>query len=195
MSLTNPLGDFEITDPQAMRALAHPTRLAILTRLQRFGPATATQLAPEVGASPSVTSWHLRHLAQFGLVRDHDGGTDARQRWWAAAARGFRFNVPEDEEGREASRLLSAQMQQAYGGLPETWRREVEPILEPEWLAESGMSNTRFVATPAEVAALGAAVEELLAPYVLRDPADAPAGSRGVRYLRYLMPEAPPEES
>ena len=46
-----------------MRALAHPVRLAILSRLQRHGPATATELSEHVDASPSVTSWHLRHLA------------------------------------------------------------------------------------------------------------------------------------
>ena len=49
------MGDFEITDPRAMRALAHPVRLAILSQLQRHGPATATQLAPEVGATDLAT--------------------------------------------------------------------------------------------------------------------------------------------
>ncbi len=37
MDSGNRLGDIEITDPQAMRALAHPVRLAILERLQRHG--------------------------------------------------------------------------------------------------------------------------------------------------------------
>ncbi len=110
MDSGNRLGDIEITDPQAMRALAHPVRLAILERLQRHGPATATQLAPDVGATPSVTSWHLRHLASFGLVRDAEPGPDRRQRRWEAVARGFRFEAPEDpddEEGRSAARVLS----------------------------------------------------------------------------------------
>lgn len=55
MDSGNRLGDIEITDPQAMRALAHAVRLAILDRLHRHGSATATQLAPHVGATPSVT--------------------------------------------------------------------------------------------------------------------------------------------
>ena len=79
MQSDNRFGDMEITDPKAMRALAHPVRLAILERLQRHGPATATQLSPHVGATPSVASWHLRHLAGFGLVRDAvEGGADLR---------------------------------------------------------------------------------------------------------------------
>ena len=61
--------------------------LAILERLRREGPATATQLSPPVGATPSVTSWHLRHLAGFGLVRDAaEGGSDRRERRWEADA-------------------------------------------------------------------------------------------------------------
>jgi DNA-binding transcriptional ArsR family regulator len=190
MSLTNPMGDFEITSPKAMRALAHPTRLAILTRLQRFGPATATQLSPDVGATPSVTSWHLRHLAQFGLVQDYDGGTDARQRWWQAAARGFRFAMPDDPEGQAAYRMLAEQMHAAYDDLPRIWMRDVEPNLEPRWRAESGMSNTRITVTAEELAEIQHEVEKLLGPYVQRPASEAPKGSRGVRYLRYTMPEA-----
>ena len=67
--MANPYGDVEL-DARGMRALAHPVRLALLTQLQQGGPSTATRLAPVVGASPSVASWHLRHLAEHGLVRD-----------------------------------------------------------------------------------------------------------------------------
>ena len=67
--MANPYGDIELT-PRSIRALAHPVRLAILSRLQGSGPSTATALAPLVGATPSVTSWHLRHLAEHGLVQD-----------------------------------------------------------------------------------------------------------------------------
>jgi DNA-binding transcriptional ArsR family regulator len=194
MSLTNPMGDFALTDPRAMRALAHPVRLAILTHLQRHGPATATQLSVDVGATPSVTSWHLRHLAGFGLVRDADddlaGERDGRQRWWQATARGFRFETPDDEEGQEAARMLAAQMHAAYDDLPRIWLRDVEPHLPPKWRAESGMSNTRLTVTVDELAEIQRQVEELLAPFVIRPAADVPAGSRGVRYLRYMMPEA-----
>ena len=88
MSLKNPMGDFEITDPRAMRALAHPVRLAILSQLQRHGPSTATQLAPHVGATPSVTSWHLRHLAGSAWSPTTTS-PDRRQRYWKAVARGL----------------------------------------------------------------------------------------------------------
>ncbi|MGW2826226.1 ArsR/SmtB family transcription factor [Streptomyces sp. NPDC001443] len=189
MGLDNRLGDIAITDPKAMRALAHPVRLAILEHLQRHGPATATQLSPDVGATPSVTSWHLRHLAGFGLVHDAEPGTDRRERRWQAAARGFRFEVPEDEEGRSAARVLSQEMFVRSADLPHRWMTETEPRLEPVWLRLAGLANTRVVVSAEELAVIEDAIEGVLAPYVTRDPAQRPSGARGVRLLRYMLPE------
>ncbi|MCX4850001.1 helix-turn-helix transcriptional regulator [Streptomyces sp. NBC_00893] len=192
MDSNNRLGDIEITDPQAMRALAHPVRLAILDHLQRHGPATATQLAPDVGATPSVTSWHLRHLAGFGLIRDSEPGPDRRQRRWEAVASGFRFETPQDpadEEGRSAARVLSQEMFRRSAGLPGRWAAEVEPGLDPAWLAQAGLADTRVVVSAEELAAVEDGIERLLAPYVTRDAAERPAGARGVRLLRYVLPE------
>ncbi|MFD8782798.1 ArsR/SmtB family transcription factor [Kitasatospora sp. NPDC059599] len=190
MEHENRLGDIEITDPKAMRALAHPVRLAILERLQRHGPATATQLSPDVGATPSVTSWHLRHLAGFGLVRDAEAGTDRRERRWEAAARGFRFETPEDDEGRSAARVLSREMFARSATLPQRWMTETEPGLDPVWRKPAGLADTRIVVSAEELAAIEDAIERVLVPYITRDPAQRPNDSRSVRLLRYVLPEA-----
>ena len=193
MSLRNPYGDFEITDPQAMRALAHPVRLAALSWLQRHGPATATQLSEHVGASPSVTSWHLRHLATFGLVVDGPPptGSDRRQRWWSAVARGFRYQMPDTPDGAEAARLLRAETMNQALEAAQHWLVETEPRLEPEWSRLAGSANTLLVLTPAEAEAIGSAIEQLMAPYVQRrDAGESPDDARPVRYLRISLPEA-----
>jgi DNA-binding transcriptional ArsR family regulator len=194
MPLTNPMGDFEVTDPRAMRALAHPVRLAILSQLQQKGPATATQLSPTVGATPSVTSWHLRHLASFGLVEDWDGGTDRRQRWWQATSRGFRFQAPADagdDHGRAAYRLLSAQLLRAGLDNVREWAEQTEPALEPEWLDVAGVSNTTVPVTREEAEDFLRTVDEMLGRFVRRrDTGEVPAAARPVRFLRYSMPEA-----
>ncbi|MBQ1009625.1 helix-turn-helix transcriptional regulator [Micromonospora sp. M51] len=190
MSLKNPYGDFEITEPQALRALAHPVRLAILDRLQRHGPATATGLSPHVGATPSVVSWHLRHLATFGLVVDAEGTASKRERWWQAAARGFRFELPDDAEGQAAGRQLRGEMFARAAEAPQQWLLHDEPRLDAQWRGVAGVADTRFVATPEELQQLEAAIEELLAPYVRRKDDDtSPADARTVRMLRYLLPE------
>jgi DNA-binding transcriptional ArsR family regulator len=193
MSLTNPFDDFEVTDPQAMRALAHPVRLGALSHLQRHGPATATQLAGVVGASPSVTSWHLRHLAEFGLVKDWDGGTDGRERWWQAVARRFRFELPAGPEGAAAFRQLSGQLFDTALTQARRWITEVEPHLDPGWLAHAGVSNTRLVVSEQELAQIEKGIDEVLAPFVTRADAEADAEARSVRLLRFFMPDADPE--
>lgn len=193
MSLTNPMGDFPVTDPQAMRALAHPVRLAVLSYLQRNGPATATQLAPHVGATPSVTSWHLRHLATFGLVLDADPSEvpgDRRQRWWKAAARGFRFAMGEGPEAESAARALGDLLFDTARRQIDTWRAETADRLEGAWLRVAGVGNTRVRLTADELAEIDARIDELLGPYVLRPDRDVPADARSVRVLRHYLPEA-----
>lgn len=195
MSLKNPYGDFEIDDPQALRALAHPVRLAILRRLQRHGPATGTQLSPHVGATPSVVSWHLRHLASYGLVKDWDGATNKRERWWQAVSRGFRFTMPDDADGQAAARQLEAQMFAQSVGLPQRWLLTDEPRLDPPWRALAGMADTQVVVTAEELRGIEDAVEQVLAPYVRRKDQTPPDGARPVRLLRYVMPEADSTET
>lgn len=191
--MSNPYGDVEL-DPRSMRALAHPVRLAILSRLQGHGPSTATALAPLVGASPSVTSWHLRHLAAHGLVRDADLEADGRQRWWEAVGSGFRFVPTGDDADLDAASLLSRVMFDQAAHLPGQWAVDVEPLLEPEWRRSAGLSNTTIVVTADELAEIESAIEELLAPYVLRKVTGSETttqGARRTRLLRYVLPTAP----
>ena len=69
----------------ALRALAHPTRLRMLGLLRVDGPATATTLATRLGLNTGQTSYHLRQLAQHGLVVDDAERGNGRDRWWRAA--------------------------------------------------------------------------------------------------------------
>lgn len=172
--MANLYGDIEL-DAVGMGVLAHPVRLAILTRLQRHGPATATLLAPEVGATPSVTSWHLRHLAKHDLVPDAEAASSSgRERWWQAAGRGFRFTG-----GGEAARALTQVKDEVEGDVVARWRAEVEPTLEREWQEAAGRSNTRILVMADELLDLEAAIQRLLAPYVLRKDAVGSAKETG----------------
>jgi DNA-binding transcriptional ArsR family regulator len=196
MSLRNPLGDALITEPQAMRALAHPLRLAALSYLQRHGPATATQLAPHVGASPSVTSWHLRHLARFGLVVDADPGEvpgDRRQRWWKAPARGFRVELGDSEDAAAAGRVLNDHLIDTARRQVDAWVGETEPRLDHAWRRLAGVSNTSVRLTAAELETVENAIDDLLGRYVTRAEQDVPADARRVRVLRYFLPGEGPE--
>jgi hypothetical protein len=137
----------------------------------------------------SVRLGDLRHLEGFGLVRHAaESGTDRRERRWEAVARRFRFDVPDDEDGTSAARALAWEMFARAAELPERWATETEPALEPAWRRLSGLANTRVVVTAEELAAIEDAIEAAIAPYAMRE--ERPEGSRGVRLLRYKLPEA-----
>lgn len=190
--MANLLGDIEL-DARGMRALAHPVRLAILRQLRENGPNTATGLSPDVGASPSVTSWHLRHLAEHGLVEDAPGDGHGRRRWWRAAGKGFRFIAAADDP--EAAALLRDALEQSEGDLVAEWSTHTRPHLEVEWLQVASRWNTGLIATPDELRRFDRALEELVAQLVNRNPDDIPEGARPVRMLHYLLPAASGESA
>src|SRR5262249_61369493 len=64
----------KITDARAMRALAHPVRLALLEALVHAGTLTATQASELLGESPANCAFHLRTLAKYGYVVEAGGG-------------------------------------------------------------------------------------------------------------------------
>jgi DNA-binding transcriptional ArsR family regulator len=75
-----------ITDPRAVRALAHKARVEALDELYAAsGTRTATELAARCGLSPSAMSYHLRALEKYGLVERAASEGDARERRWRAA--------------------------------------------------------------------------------------------------------------
>lgn len=183
----NRLGDVEL-DARGMRALAHPVRLAMLKALRAAGPSTATRLAPLVGTSPSVASWHLRHLAEHGLVQDDPGHGSGRARWWRAVGQGFRFEVDPDDP--QAAVELSDALEVAEGGLVRDWVAGTRPLLEPQWLAVVSRRNTGLVLTSEELRELDDQIDQLIAPFANRDQGKAPAGARPVRLLLHLLPSA-----
>ncbi|GAA4373050.1 ArsR/SmtB family transcription factor [Paeniglutamicibacter cryotolerans] len=75
-----------ISDPQAIRALAHEARLAVLEELfASQSTRTATELASRCQLTPSAMSYHLRALEKYGYVERAASGSDGRERRWKAA--------------------------------------------------------------------------------------------------------------
>jgi len=101
-----------IAEPEALEALAHPLRLELITHLMAAGPATASACARAVRDSPSNCSYHLRVLAQVGLVGEVVSG-DGRERPWQALITGFDTGSEDSEEAMspEESKLLAVSVQ------------------------------------------------------------------------------------
>jgi predicted transcriptional regulator len=70
-----------LTDPRALRALAHPLRISLVGLLRREGPLTATRAGGLLGESSASCSFHLRQLAKYGLVEEAGGGKGRERPW------------------------------------------------------------------------------------------------------------------
>ncbi|WP_129842014.1 helix-turn-helix domain-containing protein [Streptomyces sp. RFCAC02] len=79
---TGPPAREKVSDPAALKALAHPLRLRILRHLGAAGPATSTTLAAVLGENTGTLSYHLRQLAAGGFIEDVPERASGRERWW-----------------------------------------------------------------------------------------------------------------
>ena len=78
-----------ITDLGTLKALAHPLRMQLYRGLFVARVATASQLAEQVDEAVSLVSYHLRKLAEHGLIEEAEPQSgDGRERWWQPASRG-----------------------------------------------------------------------------------------------------------
>jgi DNA-binding transcriptional ArsR family regulator len=75
------MNERRLTDPRAIRALAHPVRLALLEALAHAGTLTATQASEILGESPANCAFHLRTLAKYGYVEEAGGGRGRERPW------------------------------------------------------------------------------------------------------------------
>ena len=80
-------GDVKLDDPGALKALAHPARLAVVDELYQGTERTSSELAELTGLSPSAMSYHLRALERWGIVEHGAEREDGRERPWRAAGR------------------------------------------------------------------------------------------------------------
>jgi DNA-binding transcriptional ArsR family regulator len=185
-----------LTDPRALRAVAHPTRLKLLGELRRLGPLTATQAGERIGESPAACSFHLRLLAKYNLVEEAGGGR-GRARPWRATAMGHEWSArgpggEPDEASDMLSRVVLERWFEESLGWVERRREETE-----EWSEAAIFEDRQIYLTTAELEDLSRRVGELLEPYARRvtDPESRPADARAAMYIQLGFPiaaEIPP---
>lgn len=182
-----------VTDPKALRALAHPLRLALLDRLMSFGEQTAAQCAAAVGSTTSNCSYHLRALARVGLV-ERGESTDGRERPWRSSSTGLEFGPKEAGASMSSAAAARAVDELALARDEELTRRalahyDAQPA---EWRAAEAHNSYALTITPGELAHLVSEIDRLVRPYIGLTRREAP-GDADVAYLRLLAfrhPEA-----
>jgi DNA-binding transcriptional ArsR family regulator len=180
----------EVEDPRAIRALAHPLRVAMISLLRERGAMTATQLAALAGESSGSTSYHLRELAKHGLIEEMPSRGTARERYWRARARHFEFRgaAHSTAEAQAAMAQLRARIVERFGADMMRFLEEA-PSLEPEWQEACITLREQLRVTPAELTELDAQLVELVAPYRADNRRRAPRGAANVTLLALAFPD------
>jgi DNA-binding transcriptional ArsR family regulator len=195
-------------DPQAIRALAHPVRIALIELLLHTGTLTATQASEALGESPANCAFHLRTLAKYGFVEEAGGGK-GRERPWRRTHQGLHFETaPDDPEYNAATQVLDdvwfgrlLQRAQAARAGRDSWPEE--------WRARLGEQEIITYLTPAESDQLSQDLLAVTSRYLdrLDHPERRPAGAIPIEILTFAYPlmhlrgvptaqpadEAPPE--
>ncbi|MEU4152295.1 ArsR/SmtB family transcription factor [Streptomyces sp. NPDC026659] len=143
-----------ITDVGTLKALAHPLRADLYRLLCVENVATASRLAEHVDEAVSLVSYHLRKLAEHGLIEQAESRTgDARERWWQPSSDGVSIR---DEDFRDAPEKAAAHLAAArlfHEQRADLYRRHLDerPTWSAEWAAASGDSEALMRLTASEL--------------------------------------------
>ena len=182
----------EITDPKAIRALAHAARLEVISELYSTQVSrTATELAAQTGLTPSAMSYHLRALQKWGIVVPAATAGDARERRWKAAGTDFTINSGGGLASPEFAVLdleLDAYRRRvnAYAKARDEQRKRGEAA---DGTSSVVLASNLLYLTPAQRAELNQRLFDLLRDYELEDPDQVPAGAVRMATMWSMIPD------
>lgn len=165
-------------DGQRLRAIAHPLRARVLAALRLDGPATASGLAARFSTNTGQTSYHLRVLADAGLVEEIPERGTARERWWSSVHRSTRIAVggsTDDPGATEGLRWLRSEVARVQDRSYARYLDEVDRY-GPAWEAAAGMSDWHLHLTAGELDELQRDISQVIERYVDHRPPPATDG-------------------
>jgi DNA-binding transcriptional ArsR family regulator len=179
----------KLSDPKAMRALAHPLRLKLLAELRVRGPQSVGMLCEIVDEAPGSVSYHIGKLAQFGFVEEApELARDRRERWWRASHHHTQTSASEDLDDPER-RLASSELRRTWARrLNETYEAylEQEPTLDPDWVKASTTGDEFLHLTLDQMRELKAEVNDLVLRWRAKG-ADVPQEGTETAILTYQL--------
>jgi predicted ArsR family transcriptional regulator len=179
----------QLSDPRAMRAMAHPTRLELMELLGREGQLTATRAGELTGLSPANCSFHLRQLAKYGFVEEAAAGA-GRNRPWRLVSLSHEWSESEvDDEASAAATALSMLVLEREMERLAAWfeRQRDEPA---EWRDASISSTAIVYLTVDELQELADSLRQLVGRHLDRvaDPSLRRPGARPVAFISAAYP-------
>ena len=182
-----------VSDPVALRALAHPLRQELYGLVAREGALTAADAARQLGISHALASHHLRQLAKYGYLEPADTEQN-RARPWRVVSTSLAIR-PADEAGAATRDALARTDVARSAQELAAWQRR-DPADREAW-PEAGTSSGLLYLTPAEFAELQEAFHARFLQLADRRPVghpDArPADAVPVSVLLVAVPVPPTE--
>jgi len=179
----------KLTDPKAMRALAHPVRMALLDLVAVAGTLTATQASEALGESPANCAFHLRTLAKYGFVREAGGGR-GRERPWTRTRRTISISSTEQDNPQAA--IAAGALGSVYF---ERWVERTRRVIGsrerlPGWERATQMSRSAVFLTAEEAVQVGREMQEIIDRYRgrERDASLRPADGMPVEVATFISP-------
>lgn len=150
--------------PEALKAYAHPLRMAILRYLREHGRATSTTLAAALGESTGQTSYHLRQLAKHRLVEDVPGAGTGRERWWRARSAGVDLTTMLTDPGTaKAADILLSDLLRERTEVLARWVANLSRLSPEDAIAQRSLHSTStLLLTPSELEELSELLSETL---------------------------------
>lgn len=179
-------------DSRAVRVLAHPLRARLLSELRVNGNATATTLADRLATNTGATSYHLRKLADVGLVVETDEG-HGKQRVWAAAQRSHSWTDGDFTGDPDAAAAATWLQQHYWAYMSERVARweDARGKWPVEWRDAAGMSDMVLTLSAPQLRALTKDLEEVIRRHDEAARAEPDPAARRVTLLYYAMPTEP----
>jgi predicted ArsR family transcriptional regulator len=191
--MTDPAAPAVHLDRAALAMLAHPLRSRLLNELRVSGPATGTRLAAILHTNSGATSYHLRKLAQVGLVVDYGRGAGRRRLWTASTESRPREGAAsvdaDDDDAQAAVAWLARDYLNLFTDRAEQWL-DTQDRWPADWREQVGLSDHLVQVTAGQLAALRADLAEVLERY-RRVGAGNPDAKRVSVYLCPLPVDSP----
>ncbi|MBC9724597.1 transcriptional regulator [Streptomyces sp. TRM68367] len=171
--------DRRITDLGTLKALAHPLRMKLYRGLLIAHVATASQLAEQVDEAVSLVSYHLRKLAEHGLIEEAEAQrADGRERWWEPASDGLSIRDEDFRDAPEKAAAHTATSRLLFEQQADMYRRYLDERAhwDPEWNTAAESSETVMRLTADELADLSAELRALAQKYQEKGRAADAAG-------------------
>ncbi|MEU3826549.1 helix-turn-helix domain-containing protein [Streptomyces sp. SID486] len=150
-------GSRSITDVGTLKALAHPLRMKLYRALCVADKATASHLADQVDEAVSLVSYHLRKLAEHGLIEAADPqSADGRERWWQPSSHGVRIHDADFRDAPETAAAHMAATRLFHEQRADLYRRYLDErsTWSPEWNTAAPDSESLLRLTAGELNAL-----------------------------------------